>query len=323
MSMDLMLLVRRAYATPPSATSMVLGGSWGGYDVSSLVEQIVWLNEKGFNWIEFIDAEFLVRWKRIKEIMEGIVASGIEMRWGSQATITAILNLEKHGLFPLLVKAGCFSLQIGAESGSANVIEYIDKDQSFDDVLEAARVLKKHGIEGTYNCLVGLPKRETFEDIYFTFRLAFEIKKISAESMFPVAFYSPLPGSVMFDDSVEAGFEAPQSLEEWGRYDTAYRNQAASIPWRDTTLEKLVHMVITFYLPLAVPGNIERGTITYLKIHLAKHRLRWIIGFAHKLAVLRMRHQFFKWPFEYHLFNWWASIRKRKGYESGQKMIEV
>lgn len=304
------------------ASPNVFRSEWGGYDPEKVAQQVKWLAERGFNWIEFIDAEFLVRWQRIQKLCEAVIASGVKIRWASQATVTAILQLERRGLMPLLMESGCFSFNIGAESGSANVLRYISKNQSADEILETARILAKYGLEGSFNCLVGLPKHETSEDIFHTFRLAYRLKKINPNFTFPISFYTPLPGSKMFRDALEVGFPAPTTLEGWGKYQTTYRVQAEALPWRNRKLERLVYLVVTFYLPMAVPGNIRRGTIRHLARHLQEHPLRHFIWLGHRLAEYRMRRQYFGLPVEYFLFKFYRWLTGGQGYAPGSVVQE-
>lgn len=291
----------------------VFGSKWGGYDIDKIVEQLRWLSEKGFNWIEFIDAEFTIRWRRFKALMEAIVESGINIRWASQASVKAIIQLENRGLMPLAVKAGLFSFNIGAESGSPNTLSYIRKKQTRDDVLDVARILKKYELEGSFNCLVGLPRGETLDDLLATFSLAFELKMINPQFLFPISFYTPVPGSEMFRHALEDGLRVPSSLEGWGAYETTYSVQATHLPWRNCKFERLVYLVITFFLPLSVPGDIQRGTLTHLSTHLRKHPLRFLIRLAHKLAIWRMQNLFFSLPLEYYLFKLWRLV---SGYQT-------
>lgn len=295
----------------------IFGSQWGGYDVERVAKQISMLSEKGFNWIEFIDAEFLVRWKRVKLLCETIIEMGVTIRWSSQATVSSILQLDRHGLMPLLIESGCYSFNVGAESGSENVLSYIEKKQSAEDILDCAQILTNYGLEGSFNCLVGLPKQETEQDIYHTFSLAYRLKKINPNFSFPISFYTPLPGSKMFNDAVDAGFEAPDTLEGWGQYETSYRVQANSLPWRNRKLEKLVYLVVTFYLPMSVPSDMRRGTVRNLRRHLKEHPLRHLIWIGHKMAVFRMRRQYFNYPVEYHLFRFWSWLAGVKGYAPG------
>jgi len=298
----------------------VFGPAWAGYPVPKVVAQLKWLNERGFNYVEFIDAELLARWHRVKELTQGIIDAGIPLRWASQATVKAIIALDRRGLMPLLVESGCFALNVGAESGSANILDYVRKRQSFEDILHAARILDKYEIEASFNCLAGFPKREGLDDIIETFGLAFAIKKINSHFMFPISFYTPLPGSAMYADCLEAGFKPPLSLREWGAYDPTYRTQAGSLPWRNVAMEKLVYLVLTFFLPLAVPGNIHRGTITHLKHHLETHPLRGLIWVGHKLAYWRMTRSFYGFPVEQSLFRLWRWLSGKREYVPGMRV---
>ena len=298
----------------------IFGSSWSGYPVKKVIQQIKWLNmEKGFNHFNFIDAEFTMRYKRLKEFLEGIIEENIKICWNAQAAIRGILNLEKHGLMPLLTKSGCYNLAIGAESGSKKILNYINKKQTAEEIIKVGHLLNRYGISASFNCLSGLPTTEASEDLFETFNMAFELKKINPNFIFPIAFYTPLPGSVMFKDSIKAGFKPPISLEEWGEYQTSYNSIADKIPWRNSNREELVKQVVTFYLPLAIPGNIQRGTVANLKKHLKRHPLRLIIFLAHKLAYFRMNRSWFKFPFEYKLFIFYQRFFKKKQYVPGGK----
>ena len=222
----------------------------------------------------------------------------------------------------LVAESGGFRFAVGTETGSPDVMKYIQKRQDIEEIIETSRFLIRHGLEASYNFIFGLPRGDRISELQDTFRLACELNKINPPLTLPVSFYTPFPGSPMYQEALERGFETPKTLEEWEEYETSCTRMSECVPWRNSAQKKLIENVFTFFIPLAVPGNMHRGTITYLKKHLERHPLRHIILMAHRLAVLRLRFSFFGFPVESWLFRLWRRIGGVRGYFPGGKWRE-
>ena len=299
----------------------VFGTKMHNYDIVKVVEQIRWLvNDKKFNSIGFMDANFFINHKRVELFCKLIIENDIQFFWDAQMYVRDILRYEKKGLMELVKKAGCFRVNVGAESGSSEVLEYMQKSISMGHILESARILNKHNIDAAYNFLFGLPKVENEKHLRESFVLARELKKINPEFCFPVSFYVPFPGTPMYKDAIDSGFGAPTNLEDWGDFDTSYDTASETYPWKSQSKEKLIYNAMTFYLPLAYPGNIRRGTISMLKDKMRHSKFRLLIKIGSWLARQRARISLYRMPFEVWLFNLYRKIKGIRQYNSGAEV---
>ena len=297
----------------------VFGGNWYGYKLENVMDQLEYLiNEKEFNCVSIIDAEFFMRVKRLESFLDEVIRRKLDFIWDAQASVKAILVLGKRGLFKKIRESGCWRMNIGAESGSQNMLDYMNKKITREDILQAARYLNDNKITGCFNFLFGVPA-EGYHDLKETFSLAYELKKINSNSPMPVSFYSPMPGTPIFDDSVEKEFVPPKNFEEWGEYKTNYLSLADIIPWRNKRRETLVYDAMTFYIPIAVPGDIGRGTITYFNDKLQNSPFKLFLRVAHKLALFRVKTMCFIFPFERWIFDLYCKLSKKGKYVAGIK----
>ena len=291
------------------------------YPAEKVVDQIGYLvEEKGFNSIGFMDANFFININRVENICRLILQKNIRFAWDAQMHVTDIIRYEKKGILKLIRESGCFRVNVGSESGSQEVLDYINKRITIEEIRESARILKRYDMEAAYNLLFGLPMIEKRKHLYESFRLAEGLKKISPDFSLPVSFYVPFPGTPMYRDAVQGGLRVPDTLAGWGDFDTKYDGDSQqNYPWRSRSDEELIRNVMFFYIPLALPGNMCRGTLTLIKEKLKSSRLRWFIKVGHRLAKWRLRYSFFRFPFEIYIFKLYRSMTRSSEYVPGGK----
>ena len=93
-----------------------------------------------------------------------------------------------------LAKAGCKTVWIGAESGSQKILDAMEKGDSVEDIYNAARLLRAHGIEVGFFLQFGYPG-ETWEDVQKTLKMVREC----APDDIGISVSYPLPGTKFFD----------------------------------------------------------------------------------------------------------------------------
>lgn len=305
-------------------SNSVFGKKLYTYNIESVVDQIKWLvEEKKFNSISFMDANFFINIKRIELFCKLLLEKKVKFAWDAQMCVKDIIRYEKSGLLSLIKRSGCFRFNIGSESGSQEILDYIEKHINVTDILESARILTKHKIEAAYNFLFGLPEIESKRHIYESFDLARKLKEINPEFSFPISFYVPFPGTKMCSDAIKRGFKFPDNLEGWGMINTNYDSTSQDYPWKSTKWERIIYDVMTFYIPLAYPGNIYRGTITRLKEKIKSSRLRLFIKLGYYLAIFRLKYSFYHWPFEILVFKIYRFIKRAPDYSPGGKCDTV
>jgi len=158
-----------------------------------------------------IDDLFAQDPRRVRRICELILERGIDIRWNCEIRA----DLIDPDLLPLMRRAGCRQVLIGVESGSQRILDLVRKDIKVEDTVRACRLLKENGIEIYAMMVNGLPT-ETEEDIQATERLLKEIRPEFTEFL----VYTPYPGTPLFEEAVERGFQPPATLEEWGHMGT-------------------------------------------------------------------------------------------------------
>jgi radical SAM superfamily enzyme YgiQ (UPF0313 family) len=120
-------------------------------------------------------------------------------------------------------------MYIGVESGSDRVLKAIGKTITVDKVLKANKLLADTEIIPTYNFILGFPG-ETGEEVQATIDLVFRLLDENPQAeVAPLYCFTPYPGTVLYDEAVEAGFEPPGDLDGWADFEWSRLN----VPWLD------------------------------------------------------------------------------------------
>ena len=114
----------------------------------------------------------------------------IGVAWGAQSRADTL----DDELARAMNEAGCMVLFIGFESGSPRMLELLRKGITPEDSIRVARICRKNKILIFANYMLGMPT-ETEVDLSMTLEM---MKKISPE-LHSVAYFSPIPGSDLYD----------------------------------------------------------------------------------------------------------------------------
>jgi radical SAM superfamily enzyme YgiQ (UPF0313 family) len=114
-----------------------------------------------------------------------------------------------------MAEVGCTGYFIGFESGNDRVLRFIRKGTTREVNLEAARVCRRYGIKIWANYMLGLPT-ETREEVLDTISM---LREIDPDYYSP-AFYTPHPGSDLYDYCVEHDLSLITSHEQYRRNPT-------------------------------------------------------------------------------------------------------
>ncbi len=105
----------------------------------------------------------------------------------------ADLLLQRETI-PLLARAGCETVWLGAESGSQTILDAMDKGTTVAQIREAARRLHAAGIRVGFFIQFGYPG-ERIDEI----RATFELVRMCAPDEIGVSVSYPLPGTVFYE----------------------------------------------------------------------------------------------------------------------------
>ncbi len=264
-----------------------------------VMEDIRQVVDQGVNFINFLDEDFFVNKKRVREFAAKVKSEGLKFRWGATGRTNYFreeyLNLE---FLTQLKDIGLEALSMGAESGSERMLKKLRKQITCQDTLRAAEVLNSAGgIEGWFSFMMGLPG-ETEEDLWDTIKLIEQIMERDSSYLFFCAgpkVYRPYPGSVLFKECLDYGMKIP-SVEEWGGSpyiggDDFLLKDARDYPWIQMPIERM--LTLGFYGGLCG----------------VRFRFRLLTRLIRRIALWRCRKSFFKFPIELKLYR--AIVRSR------------
>ncbi len=103
-------------------------------------------------------------------------------------------DLATGSVATALASAGCRTVWLGAESGSQKILDAMDKGDTVEDIYNAARQLKRVGIEVGFFLQFGYPG-ETWDDIQLTLKMVREC----APDDIGISVSYPLPGTKFYE----------------------------------------------------------------------------------------------------------------------------
>lgn len=161
----------------------------GFRSTANVVEEIELLASKGYKAIGFMDDNFIVTEKRLREIGECLKKQNII--WGCQARVDAI----NENIARMLADYGCHYVDLGVESFNNEILKYIKKGITENQIYEAISLLKKYKVPVKLNILIGTSPIETVDTIKDTLRKA---KKLDVDQvMFNIV--SPFPATEFYE----------------------------------------------------------------------------------------------------------------------------
>jgi anaerobic magnesium-protoporphyrin IX monomethyl ester cyclase len=180
-------------------------------DVMFMIEEAMSLKPQLIN---FIDDNFLLNRKRVKEILSQCWRKGFNFQSLCTGRVDEVLRLDDDTL-RFLRERGIVGIFFGIESGSKKILELVNKGITPEMVLKLNLRLRKEGIMPHYSFMAGFPT-ETKDDLVKTIRLMDRLKKENPRAViWKLNKYTPYPGTELFDLAIQEGFKPPERFEEW------------------------------------------------------------------------------------------------------------
>lgn len=223
-------------------TSIYRLGYWDGFPPERIVSWIEYLNDKcHITGFKFQDDEFFVRKTWVEDICNRLMENGHDFKWATSARIDYAYRWGDDFL-ALIAKAGCRRIQLGIESGSQRILDMMKKDIKVEQIIPAIEKIKKHGIAGMCSFMIA-PPSETKEDLYATWKLMNEIKKIDPNSITrSVNMFTPYPGTELYELCIRMGWKQPEQLEEWGSLDL--QRDLYDYPWVPQERREFLRLIL-------------------------------------------------------------------------------
>lgn len=209
------------------------GNTYRSFSAPRIVDEMEELVTRwGARDIAFVDSLFMISDKRVRGIVTEILDRGIKVHW----TCTIRANIATRELLALMKKAGCWRVRIGVESGNQEVLDFIKKEVTKEEIRQVAGAANDLGLHPKAFFMVGHPTEteETIQD-------SIEFAKSLPLTDITVQINTPLPGAPQFEVFRDFGESVSDNLEDYTFW------QPVFIP-KGLSREKLETMFRKFYL---------------------------------------------------------------------------
>lgn len=157
--------------------------------VENVAAELEMLARQGYKAIGFMDDNFIWNEQRTKAICDELKKYGF--KWGCQARV----DLITEPIAKMLGESGCRYVDLGVESFNDEVLKYIKKGITRDQIYEAVALLQKYNVPVKMNILIGTSPLENREILRDTIRRAKRLKV--DQIMFNIV--TPFPGTEFYD----------------------------------------------------------------------------------------------------------------------------
>jgi radical SAM superfamily enzyme YgiQ (UPF0313 family) len=164
--------------------------------VENVIEEINLLAAEGYKAIGFLDDNFITTEKRLRPIANALKQHNIV--WGCQARADAITE----NIAGILSESGCRYVDLGVESFNDEILQYIRKDLTKDQIIEAIQLLNKNKVPVKLNILIGTSPLETKKSIRNTLDTAISLKV----DQVMINIVAPFPGTEFYQAAKENGW---------------------------------------------------------------------------------------------------------------------
>lgn len=170
----------------------IYGNRYNSRSPQNVMKELKLLKEQyHFDHIWFCDDIFGLKPGWVQEFAVLTEQENLQLRFKIQSRADLLVQ---ENYIKSLAKAGCENTWMGAESGSQDILDAMDKGTTIEQIHTATKLLKKNGIRPSFFIQFGYPG-ETKEDIEKTIRMIREL--MPAEIGISVSY--PLPGTLFYE----------------------------------------------------------------------------------------------------------------------------
>jgi anaerobic magnesium-protoporphyrin IX monomethyl ester cyclase len=200
------------------ADPFVYKRGWVALDPARMGEEIeaLWRRYR-FDDLAFQDETFFTYRDRIVALAEEILRRGLRFTWTGTLRADQGFRLSDD-VIELCVRSGLRRVMIGVESGSQEMLDWMTKDVTVEQILSSAEKCVRHGIGVIFPFIVGFPS-ETDASVKATLAMIKRLRAMSPQFETPIFYFKPYPGSRITEDVVRKGYKLPDTLEGWAEFD--------------------------------------------------------------------------------------------------------
>lgn len=138
--------------------------------IDNVIKEMRYIRSLGIREMWIKDLTFGANRKHHKQLCEAMIEEDFDIGWVCLSRV----NVMDEEMLSLMARAGCHTIQFGVESSSDEILKYIDKKISHNDVAEVFQTCRRLGIRTLAHYVFGFPG-ETVESAKNTIRFAIEL----------------------------------------------------------------------------------------------------------------------------------------------------
>jgi hypothetical protein len=165
----------------------------------------------GMDSVHFYDNNFFLREDVALELAERLIP--LNLHWWCEARVDAMLRFSDR-TWRMLKRSGLEMVFFGAESGSDESLQKMQKGITTAQVLEAAARSRQHGIIPEFSFVFGDPD-DPEREIEATLAFIRKLKAVNPLMEMVTHFYTPMPQRQNTYGSVDPLSSTPAILEDW------------------------------------------------------------------------------------------------------------
>lgn len=262
---------------------------WTGLSAPRLGEELehLWRRYR-FEDLNLQDETYFTHRPRVVAVCEELLRRGLRFTWAATMRGDQGSRLTEQE-WALCKRAGLRRVLVGVEAGSQQMLDWLEKDLTLEQIYATAEKMVRHGVAGVFPFIVGFPG-ETEQSVEATLACIKKLRRWSPSFEVALGFYQPYPGSPIAELAWKSGYPRPQSLDQWATFDF----EQGRTPWVSPERYERVRR-FSFYQRHAYGA--PRGAL---------HRpLRW-------LSRARVERDFYRAPVEKLLLEAWRAARSTR-----------
>jgi len=192
----------------------IYGNTYRSLSSTRIVDEMQELVHRyGIRDIAFVDSLFMISAKRVNSITEEIVRRGVKIHW----TCTIRANIATREILERMKAAGCWRVRVGIESGNEEVLRFIKKDVTREQVVRVTRDADDLGLHPKGFFMIGHPT-ETAARI----RESMDFARSLPLTDITVQINTPLPGSPQWHTCREQGAILTDDLKKYSFWEPVF-----------------------------------------------------------------------------------------------------
>jgi len=232
----------------------LVGGKWRAQSAERVAGVFETYHRRwGVDAVELVDNNFFVDERRVADFSDRV--KHLQMAWWGEGRIDTLLRYDDTS-WRAMRDAGLKMIFLGAESGSAETLERMDKGGRLapEMTLELVEKLGGLGIVPELSFVLGNPP-DPEADAIGTMDFIRRVKELNPATEIILYMYTPVPlAGDLYTAAKARGFAFPETLEEWTGPDwlNFVQRRSDAMPWVGRNLQSRIRhfeRVLNAYYP--------------------------------------------------------------------------